>query len=73
MLLVVNTDSDFYDALGKKFDPSSATQEQAQKVYQLASQHYQENYTNAYFKWSDYVNGLMSKCTIDIYTLGSNQ
>ena len=68
-----NTDSDFYDALGKKFDPSSATQEQAQKVYQLASQHYQENYTNAYFKWSDYVNGLMSKCTIDIYTLGSNQ
>ena len=68
-----NTDSDFYDALGKKFDPSSATQEQAQKAYQLASQHYQDNYTNAYFKWSDYVNGLMSKCTIDIYTLGSNQ
>lgn len=68
-----NTDSDYYDTLGADFDPSAATQDQAQAVYQLASQHYQENYTNAYFKWSDYVNGLMSKCTIDIYTLGSNQ
>lgn len=68
-----NTDNDFYDTLGADWDPSSTTQGEAQSAYQLASQHYQETYTNAYFKWSDYVNGLMSKCTIDIYTLGSNQ
>ena len=68
-----NTNNDFYDTLGKDWDPSSATQEDAEKVYKLASQHYQESTTNAYQKWNDYVNGLMSKITIDIYTIGSNQ
>lgn len=68
-----NTSNEYYSTLGADFDPSSATMEEATQVYQIAAQDYQNAYTNAYEKWSAYVNGLMSKVTITIYTIGTNQ
>ena len=65
------TDGPYYQALSDQtFSSNSATYNQALLAYQVAYTQYTQAYSEQSQKWTDYVGGLLSNATIEIYTLG---
>ena len=65
-------DGPYYQALSSEtFSADSATYAQAQKAYYVAYQQYTSDKTAQNTEWSDYVDGLLSQATIQLYTLAS--
>jgi hypothetical protein len=65
------TDGPYYQALsGETFTSTSATYTQAEMAYYVAYSEYESAYSAQVTAWTDYVNGLLSNASIDLYTLG---
>lgn len=63
-------DGPFYQALSSyQITPEGASYEAATAAYYVAYQSYSESASAVSSVWSDYVNGLLAKATINIFTL----
>lgn len=67
-----DTENNYYAALkDTNFDGKTASYEQARMAYYVATQEYIQKQQELSNKWTDYVNNLMSSCSIEISSLVS--
>ncbi|MBQ9058551.1 MAG: hypothetical protein IJ125_05155 [Atopobiaceae bacterium] len=65
-------DGPFYEALGTEtFSADSATYSQAESAYYVAYSQYSQQSSNASAAWTEYVNGLLSNASVNIFSLVS--
>lgn len=66
------TDGPYYEALSSEvFSADSATYAQAEKAYYVAYSQYSASSSTVSSEWTNYVNGVLSTATIQIFTLGA--